>query len=50
MMRFASIKQMEIKGGKLEYFGIDNTLVWQIIKNDIPNLKIKIIEVLKIVA
>ncbi len=67
MMRFASIKQMEIIGEasnhisdelKLkftniewaqitgmrnvfvhEYFGIDSTLVWEIIKKDIPELK-----------
>lgn len=29
-----------------EYFGIDSNLVWEIIKNDIPNLKLKIIEIL----
>ena len=25
-----------------EYFGIDSSLVWEIIKNDIPDLKAKI--------
>ena len=25
-----------------EYFGIDSSLVWEIIKNDIPDLKEKI--------
>jgi uncharacterized protein with HEPN domain len=29
-----------------EYFGIDAHLVWEIIKNDIPNLKLKIVEIL----
>ncbi|TAF72747.1 MAG: DUF86 domain-containing protein [Bacteroidetes bacterium] len=32
-----------------EYFGIDARLVWQIIINDIPNLKIKIKEIIKII-
>jgi len=30
-----------------EYFGIDSSLVWQIIMNDIPELKEKIENVLK---
>ena len=70
MMRFASIKQMEIIGEAAnhitdetknefsdvewaqiiglrnilvhEYFGVDTRLVWEIIKNDIPGLKVKI--------
>lgn len=74
MMRFASIKQIEIIGEAAnyiseetkakfsdiqwrqitglrhvlvhEYFGIDDTLIWQIIANDIPVLKVKIKEVL----
>jgi uncharacterized protein with HEPN domain len=25
-----------------EYFGIDTRLVWEIIKNDLPDLKLKI--------
>jgi uncharacterized protein with HEPN domain len=29
-----------------EYFGIDSKLVWDIIKNDLPGLKCKIIEIL----
>ncbi|MBX2934561.1 MAG: DUF86 domain-containing protein [Ferruginibacter sp.] len=29
-----------------EYFGIDSSLVWDIIKNDIPDLKIKITRIL----
>ncbi len=70
MMRFASIKQLEIIGEASnhisedtktqfsniewnqiiamrnvfvhEYFGIDTTIVWTIIKSDIPELKKKI--------
>jgi uncharacterized protein with HEPN domain len=30
-----------------EYFGIDSSLVWEIIKNDIPELKEKIERILK---
>ena len=30
-----------------EYFGIDSTLVWEIIKNDIPELKENIEQILK---
>ena len=29
-----------------EYFGIDYSLVWEIIKNDLPEFKSKIIEIL----
>ncbi len=75
MMRFASIKQLEIIGEASnhlsselkskfteiewtqivgmrnvfahEYFGIDSSLVWEIIKNDIPELKEKIEQILK---
>ena len=25
-----------------EYFGVDSNLVWQVIRNDIPNLKVAI--------
>ncbi len=74
MMRFASIKQMEIIGEASdhiseeiktqfsevewkqikgmrnvfvhEYFGIDSRLVWEIIKQDLPNLKNKIVTIL----
>ncbi len=74
MMRFASVKQIEIIGEAAnyisdetkekfseiqwrqitglrhilvhEYFGIDSRLIWQIIVDDIPALKIKIKEVL----
>ncbi len=30
-----------------EYFGIDTSLVWEIIKNNIPELKEKIVTILK---
>ncbi len=74
MMRFASIKQLEIIGeasnhiseeikskfSKIEwtqivamrnvfiheYFGVDQHIVWEIIKTDLPDLKIKIKEIL----
>jgi len=29
-----------------EYFGVDSWIVWEIIKNDIPDLKEKIKEIL----
>jgi uncharacterized protein with HEPN domain len=32
-----------------EYFGIDSSVVWEIIKNDIPELKVKIEHILKTV-
>jgi len=75
MMRFASIKQLEIIGEAAnnlsdvikekysdvewnqivgmrhvlvhEYFGIDTTLIWQIIMNDIPVLKKKTEKILE---
>jgi uncharacterized protein with HEPN domain len=74
MMKFASVKQIEIIGEAAnyiseetknkfsdiqwrqitglrhvlvhEYFGVDSKLIWQIITDDIPELKIKIKEVL----
>ena len=33
-----------------EYFGVDTILVWEIIKHDIPELKVKIVEILKSIA
>ena len=70
MMRFASIKQIEIIGEAAnyiseetknkfseiewrqitgmrhilvhEYFGVDDHLIWQVIINDLPELKIKV--------
>lgn len=32
-----------------EYFGVDTTLAWEIIKNDLPDLKMKMIEIINIV-
>ena len=77
MMRFASIKQLEIIGEAAnylsaetkekfsdiewkqiigmrhilvhEYFGIDANLIWQVIINDLPVLKVKIEGVLSII-
>ncbi len=78
MMRFATIKQIEIIGEAAnyissetkdkfkdiewlqiigmrhilihEYFGVDDTLIWQVVINDIPNLKIKIDSVIKLAS
>ena len=48
--KFTQIEWAQINGMRNvfvhEYFGIDANLVWEIIKNDIPALKEKIIEVL----
>ncbi|MBN9352221.1 MAG: DUF86 domain-containing protein [Chitinophagaceae bacterium] len=78
MMRFASIKQLEIIGEAAnvvseetkeefseikwkeitglrhilvhEYFGIDDHLIWQIIKDDIPLLRLKVENALKTIG
>ncbi len=75
MMRFASIKQLEIIGEAANsltdefkrrfpdiewraiiglrntsvhhYFGIDENVVWGIIQKDIPELKVKVVEILE---
>lgn len=48
--RFSSIEWSQIVGMRNvfvhEYFGVDIHLVWDIIKNDIPELKVKIADVL----
>lgn len=44
--RFSSIEWSQIVGMRNvfvhEYFGVDSSLVWEIIKNDLPELKSKI--------
>lgn len=44
--KFTDIEWVQIVGMRNvfahEYFGIDSSLVWEIIKNDIPELKVKI--------
>ena len=44
--QFSSIQWAQIIGMRNvfvhDYFGVDTALVWEIIKNDIPDLKIKI--------
>jgi len=49
--KFSDIEWAQIVGMRNvfahEYFGIDSTLVWEIIKNDIPELKVKIEHILK---
>lgn len=48
--QFSSIQWAQIIGMRNvfvhEYFGVDTALVWEIIKNDIPDLKIKIKQVM----
>jgi uncharacterized protein with HEPN domain len=48
--RFTSIEWSQIIGMRNvfvhEYFGVDSTLVWEIIKNDVPDLKEKIKQIL----
>ena len=50
-LKFSDIEWAQIVGMRNvfthEYFGIDSSLVWQIIMNDIPELKEKIEYVLK---
>jgi len=48
--KFLSVEWSQITGMRNvfvhEYFGVDSSLVWEIIKNDIPDLKVKIIRIL----
>jgi uncharacterized protein with HEPN domain len=47
---FSTIEWSQIVGMRNvfvhEYFGVDSNLVWEIIKNDIPDLKVKIQEII----
>jgi len=49
--KFSNIEWSQIVGMRNvfihEYFGVDSSLVWEIIKNDLPELKNKIAIVLK---
>jgi len=49
-LKFSKIEWAQIIGMRNvfvhEYFGVDTSLVWEIIKNDIPELKNKIKEIL----
>ena len=49
--KFSDIEWAQIVGMRNvfahEYFGIDSSLVWEIIKNDVPELKEKIEHILK---
>lgn len=49
--KFSEIEWAQIVGMRNvfahEYFGIDSSIVWEIIKNDIPELKEKIEHILK---
>lgn len=48
--KFSEIEWSQIIGMRNvfvhEYFGVDPYLVWEIIKNDMPDLKLKVIEIL----
>jgi uncharacterized protein with HEPN domain len=50
-LKFNSVEWGQIIGMRNffvhEYFGVDSNLVWEIIKNDIPELKIKVQEILE---
>lgn len=52
-IKFSNIQWRQIIGLRHilvhEYFGIDNKLIWQIIKEDIPRLKEKIQEVITLI-
>jgi uncharacterized protein with HEPN domain len=51
-LAFSSIAWTQIVGMRNifvhEYFGIDSTLAWEILTNDVPELKIKVKEMLDI--
>jgi uncharacterized protein with HEPN domain len=48
--KFSQVEWSQIVGMRNvfvhEYFGVDSHLVWEIIKNDIPDLKVKIKEII----
>lgn len=48
--KFLTIEWTQIVGMRNvfvhEYFGVDSSLVWEIIKSDLPDLKKKVIEIL----
>lgn len=48
--KFSTIEWAQIVGMRNvfvhEYFGVDSSLVWEIIRNDLPELKEKIIQIL----
>jgi uncharacterized protein with HEPN domain len=48
--KFSTVEWSQILGMRNvfvhEYFGVDSSLVWEIIKTDIPELKVKIVEIL----
>ncbi len=48
--KFSDVEWRQIVGMRNvivhEYFGVDNNLVWEVIKNDLPELKEKVEEIL----
>ncbi len=51
--KFSGIEWTQIVGMRNvfvhEYFGVDSGLVWEIIENDLPELKEKVIEILDLI-
>ena len=51
--KFSSVAWAQIIGMRNvfvhEYFGVDTELVWEIIMNDLPELKKKVIEIIRLV-
>ena len=49
-LKFSDIEWSQIVGMRNvfvhEYFGVDSSIVWEIIKNDLPELKLKVEEIL----
>ena len=51
--KFSTIEWAQIIGMRNvfvhEYFGVDSSLVWEIIKSDLPELKVKIVYILNVI-
>lgn len=49
-LKFSGVEWAQIVGMRNvfvhEYFGVDSRIVWEIIKEDLPDLKKKVIEIL----
>ena len=49
--KFSDIEWSQIVGMRNifvhEYFGVDSSLLWEIIKNDLPDLKEKVVDIIK---
>lgn len=51
--KFSNVEWTQIKGMRNvfvhEYFGIDDTILWEIVKFDLPELKVVMLEIVKII-